>query len=179
MASTSVFSFQFTVFANQVNKPSNENSDKAISPSQSTANNCSAPEAENYFNNIGTPQLANPDFKFLARCSSQSIPLLEKLLNCNDKNIRAKAAYVLGEVMKETEIDYRTVNIFGIIRAQEAIERDPDVLQILQHTILGFCRKYGFATANAIKQKIQSRQKPASRIICSLPKIHRIFPWCR
>ena len=136
---------------------------------------CVITKIQESVSNLGTPGLTNADFEALVKCGSQAIPALEMKLNSCNSDVRASAAYTLGNISKSSYKDHLTV--VPIIRKYEELEKNPDVLRILQSYTRLSCINCG--DVYTYKQAVQTQVRASSPIICSLPGIQKIFPRCK
>jgi len=147
---------------------------------------CSDLRIEEYVGRLGTSELSNANFEALVSCGSQAIPALKTALSSKNRNTRAGAAYVLGEIA----VNEQDENAIRIIETRETIETNSNVLHILQsyeEEQLWVLQRYeeeqsygvfNYADTPRIMRRVQSQVSTPSPIICTLPGIQRIFPRC-
>lgn len=161
---------------------------------QTIPESCSDSKIKKYVNKLGTPELKDSEFESLIKCDSKAIPALNIALNSNNNSdMRASAAYVLGEI----SVRNRNKIAYKIIEDSRSSEQDVQVLVVLKsyNSDINFVHMNGKdnchdfpsgCTMNAhtseiiveiIRVKSQFSNSPP--IICSLPGIRNIFPGCK
>lgn len=76
-------------------------------PSTSEARNnqaCITTKVQEYVSKLGTPGLTNTDFEALVRCDFQAVPVLSQALKSDRAEVRASAAYALGQIGQESYV---------------------------------------------------------------------------
>jgi len=153
---------------------------------QPTPETCNESQVEEYVYKLGTPELTDAELKALIQCNSRAILALKIAANSSNSDVRAGAAYILGEIA----VSNRNFDAIKIIEERQALEKNSDILTILnsyyadgpcfnsmQSILEGKERFCG--PSNIYKQAIQSQANTSSPIICSLPGMRSIFPRCR
>jgi hypothetical protein len=142
---------------------------------QTIPENCNDSQVEKYVNKLGSPDLTDSEFKSLVKCNSKAIPALEKELNNSDSDIRASAAYALGEI----SVRNRNIMAYRIIENKRNSEQDIHVQAVLKsyrsYDSCPICNSFSFETIGRVKSQFSS----FSPIICSLPGIRNILPRCK
>jgi len=140
----------------------------------STRADCSDRQIKRYVAKLGKPGLKRFEFKALVDCGSQSISNLKTALKSKDSNVRAGAAYALGEIGISTQ-DW---DVMDIIEAYQTSETDSNVRHILQSYQVVVTGCMNCAPSPELVRKVQSQTSLSSPIACKLPGIRRIFPRC-
>ena len=145
---------------------------------QNPTSTIASPPCATYVEKLGTSSLTSADFEELINCGYEAVPLLRSALNSNNSDVRASAAYALGEIA----LTLGDEQIISVMEAHGRIESNLDVLRILRsYGVESSCSPLdgcGFS-ADVYRRQIQSQASASSPIICSLPRIRNIFPRCR
>jgi hypothetical protein len=89
---------------------------------------CATTAIQKHVLKLGTTGFVSSDLNVLVQCKDKAISVLETALNSKSSNLRASAAYVLGEIAVKNQ-SYRAIDS---IKERQLIEKDSVVLQILQ-----------------------------------------------
>jgi hypothetical protein len=156
---------------------------------------CSNSQIKKYVDKLGTLELKDSEFESLVKCDSKAIPALEIALNNSNNgnsDMRASAAYVLGEI----SVYNRNKIAYKIIENSRSSEKDVQVLAVLKsydsyidfvdvpdkdscHDFPAGCHMNAH-TSEIIVEIIRIKsQRRSSPIICALPGIRNIFPRCK
>ncbi|PSB29142.1 hypothetical protein C7B82_12210 [Stenomitos frigidus ULC18] len=65
---------------------------------------CADADVERYVSKLGTANLTNADFDALVKCGAQAVPALSQALKSDRAEVRASAAYALGQVGQEAYV---------------------------------------------------------------------------
>jgi len=179
---TCVFSPLSMAFASSVSDDSFEERTQPPTIRRPVTEACSDLRIEEYVGRLGTSELSNANFEALVSCGSQAIPALKTALSSKNRNTRAGAAYVLGEIA----VNEQDENAIRIIETRETIETNSNVLHILQSYeeeqlwvwVLQRYEEGQYDYTPRIMRRVQSQVSTPSPIICTLPGIQRIFPRC-
>lgn len=181
---TCVFSPLSMAFASSVSDDSFEERTQPPTIRRPVTEACSDLRIEEYVGRLGTSELSNANFEALVSCGSQAIPALKTALSSKNRNTRAGAAYVLGEIA----VNKQDENAIRIIETRETIETNSNVLHILQSyeeeqsygglSISSNQYYTSYDNIHRIMRRVQSQVSTPSPIICTLPGIQRIFPRC-
>ena len=161
-------------FASSVSDDSFEQRTQPLTIRRPVIEACSDLRIKEYVGRLGTSELSNANFETLVSCGSQSIPDLKTALSSADSNIRASAAYALGEIA----VNEQDEEAMWIIRTRETVEDNSDVLHILQSYKGRASSVLDNEFYSRIRRYAQSQASTSSPIICTLPGIQRIFPRC-
>jgi hypothetical protein len=173
----------------------------AVLPNSPT---CEDSQIEAYVNKLGVPELTNSGFESLIKCGGQSILSLATAINSENSDVRGSAAYALGEIRgslrgrlespPEMDIAYKWIS--NILEKRTEVEKNPDVLKILQNYepiifrddhFSSFDKRRGLRVEDTrvrvlrledTRDAILAREQASSPLICALPGISKIFPRC-
>jgi hypothetical protein len=65
---------------------------------------CVDADVERYVSDLGTPKLTNDEFEALVRCGASAVPALSHALKNDRAEVRASAAYALGQIGQESYV---------------------------------------------------------------------------
>ncbi|WP_181357592.1 HEAT repeat domain-containing protein [Stenomitos frigidus] len=147
----------------------------AQNTNDSTKQACAVNKIQGYASRLGTSKLTNSDFEALIRCDAQAVPVLSRSLKSDRSEVRASAAYALGEIASKKQ----NWNAFDTITKHQELEKDLVVLQILKSYRVEMQGCGNCSPAPLIVRKIASRTRVSSPVVCSLPGIRSILPRCK
>jgi len=107
---------------------------KPTSQQTSTSNDrnnqaCITTKVQEYVSKLGTPGLTNTDLEALVKCGVQAVPVLSQALKSDRAEVRASAAYALGQIGQAA---YAAVpNLVMILRNDSS----DDIRAIAAHTL--------------------------------------------
>ena len=138
---------------------------------QSSESSCLA--TEEIIKKLGAPNLTSSDFECLMKDGTEKLPSLALALNSKNSDVRASAAYALGEI----GVEAHSAQPFFILKKREPIENNPEVLRVINSYHFDACVECWDSITE--RKKIQFQATASPPMLCSLPGIRRIFPRCK
>jgi Na+-transporting NADH:ubiquinone oxidoreductase subunit NqrC len=181
LSCTPLFSSISVVIANTAE----DGSKQSVSQSpalQPISESCSDSQVKQYVNKLGTPELTDSEFDSLVKCDSKAIPALKMALNNSNSDVRASAAYALGEI----SVRNRNIKAYRIIENNQSSEQNKYVLAVLKSyksydDFPVSCPTCISPPSSSIETigRVKSQFSGFSPVICALPGIRYILPRCR